>query len=83
MRTTKRLLNTSEIEKKFNHLWQLVGNTPMLKILYEYRGKTRAIYAKCEHYNLTGSIKDRIVIKRIKAIATIEEKKAIKTEVFA
>ncbi|HEY4481798.1 MAG TPA: cysteine synthase family protein [Candidatus Brocadiaceae bacterium] len=50
------------IEKKFSHLWHLVGNTPMLEILYEYKGKTKTIYAKCEHYNLTGSIKDRMAL---------------------
>lgn len=48
--------------KKFAHLWHLVGNTPMLEILYEYKGRTRTLYAKCEHYNLTGSIKDRMAL---------------------
>lgn len=50
------------IERKFSHLWHLVGNTPMLEILYQYKEKTNAIYAKCEHYNLTGSIKDRMAL---------------------
>jgi cysteine synthase len=39
-----------------------VGNTPMLEIMLEYKGKPRTIYAKCEHYNLTGSIKDRMAL---------------------
>ena len=38
----------------------LIGNTPMIKIFYEYQGIQRYIYAKLEYYNLTGSIKDRI-----------------------
>ena len=37
-----------------------IGNTPMIKINYEYNGKDRYIYTKLEYYNLTGSIKDRI-----------------------
>jgi cysteine synthase A len=32
----------------------------MLKIDYEYKGKSRTIYAKAEYHNFTGSIKDRI-----------------------
>ncbi len=32
----------------------------MLRILYRYQGKERTIFAKAEHLNLSGSIKDRI-----------------------
>ena len=39
----------------------LIGNTPLLKINYKYNGKENFIYSKLEYYNLTGSIKDRIV----------------------
>lgn len=39
----------------------LIGNTPMIKIKYKYNGIQNYIYAKLEYYNLTGSIKDRIV----------------------
>jgi len=49
-------------EKKFERLWHLVGNTPMLEIHYTYRGKPGKLYAKCEHYNLTGSVKDRMAL---------------------
>ncbi len=38
----------------------LIGNTPMIKINYEYKGKSKYIYTKLEYYNLTGSIKDRV-----------------------
>ncbi|POY35200.1 cysteine synthase [Solitalea longa] len=51
-----------ELELKFKHLKHLVGNTPMLEILYSYEGEKRKIYVKCEHYNLTGSIKDRMAL---------------------
>lgn len=37
-----------------------IGNTPMIKLEYEYKEKTNFIYAKLEYYNLTGSIKDRV-----------------------
>lgn len=36
-----------------------IGNTPLIKIQYQYKQKTNYIYAKLESYNLTGSIKDR------------------------
>ena len=38
----------------------LIGNTPMIKINYEYNKKQKSIYTKLEYYNLTGSIKDRV-----------------------
>ena len=38
----------------------LVGNTPLLGVDFLYRGKTRTLFAKAEHLNLTGSIKDRM-----------------------
>lgn len=37
-----------------------IGNTPMIKINYEYKGKEKYVYTKLEYYNLTGSIKDRV-----------------------
>ena len=37
-----------------------IGNTPMIKINYEYNGKKSYIYTKLEYYNLSGSIKDRV-----------------------
>ncbi|HMW39453.1 MAG: PLP-dependent cysteine synthase family protein [Saprospiraceae bacterium] len=52
----------SKLDQKFHHLWHLIGNTPMLEINYRYRGKLRKVFVKCEHYNLTGSIKDRMAL---------------------
>ncbi len=43
-----------------SNLEGLIGNTPMLALKLKYKGKDRTIYAKAEHYNLTGSIKDRM-----------------------
>jgi cysteine synthase A len=50
------------LQKKFMHLWDLIGDTPMLEIKYRYKNITNSIYVKCEHYNLTGSIKDRMAL---------------------
>ncbi|TKK64873.1 cysteine synthase family protein [Ilyomonas limi] len=47
---------------KFRQLWQVVGNTPMLEIIYRYKKEYRKVYAKCEYFNLTGSIKDRMAL---------------------
>lgn len=38
----------------------LIGNTPLLSIHFHYKGKRRTIFAKAEHLNLSGSIKDRM-----------------------
>lgn len=50
------------LHSKFAHLAHLVGNTPMLELHYTFKGRAGKIYVKCEHYNLTGSIKDRIAV---------------------
>ena len=44
----------------------IIGNTPMIKIIYKYNGETKSLYAKLEYYNLTGSIKDRLAYHIIK-----------------
>lgn len=51
-----------ELDSRFKHLWCLVGNTPMLELQYVYKGKPGKIYVKCENYNLTGSVKDRMAL---------------------
>jgi cysteine synthase A len=43
-------------------LAEVVGNTPMFAIEFRYRGRTGTVYAKAEHLNLTGSIKDRMAL---------------------
>lgn len=55
-------LPVNKLKERFRHLWHLIGNTPMLEIAYLYKGECRKIYVKCEHYNLTGSIKDRMAL---------------------
>ena len=51
-----------ELETRFRDLWHMAGNTPMIRIDYLFQGTQGSIYAKCEHYNLTGSIKDRMAL---------------------
>ena len=46
----------------FMDIGKLVGNTPMIKIDYEYEGKKGSIFTKLEYYNYSGSIKDRIAL---------------------
>lgn len=47
---------------RFNRLVHLIGNTPMLRLNYQYEDRTGSVFVKCEHYNLTGSIKDRMAL---------------------
>jgi len=51
-----------DIEQKFLKIQNLVGNTPMYVIDFTYRGERRTVFAKAEHLNLTGSIKDRMAL---------------------
>ena len=52
-------------------LRQLVGNTPMLEVLYRFDGRPRRLYAKYESMNMTGSVKDRMACHILaEAIAT-------------
>lgn len=47
-------------------LKHMIGNTTLLAVHFRYRGKERVIYAKAEHLNLTGSIKDRMAFHILK-----------------
>lgn len=50
-------------QDKIGELWRLIGNTPMVRIAYRYQsGPEQHILAKCEQYNMTGSIKDRMAL---------------------
>lgn len=44
----------------------MIGNTPLLQIRFTFRGQPRVIYAKAEHINMTGSIKDRMAFHILK-----------------
>jgi cysteine synthase A len=45
---------------RFKGIKHIIGNTPLLAIRYSFDGKERVVYAKAEHMNMTGSIKDRM-----------------------
>ena len=47
-------------------LSNVVGNTPLLAVRCRFRGRERVVYAKAEHFNLTGSIKDRMALHILK-----------------
>ncbi len=44
-------------------LTHVIGNTPLLAVDFLFQGRPRTLYAKCEQMNLTGSIKDRMVLE--------------------
>ena len=52
---------------KISSLEKMIGNTPLISIKYRYLNKDHTIYFKCEWYNLTGSIKDRVALNIIKS----------------
>jgi cysteine synthase len=59
---TDNILTETSISKSINGLSSLIGNTPLLEIEFLYKGKPRRIFAKAEHLNMTGSIKDRMAL---------------------
>ena len=50
------------VRPELDSLARTIGNTPLLAIHFRCRGQARVVYAKCEHVNLTGSIKDRMAL---------------------
>lgn len=51
---------SGDYQRRIRELAALIGNTPLLAIEYSFRGQRRVLYAKAEHLNMTGSIKDRM-----------------------
>ncbi len=51
---------TPGVMHRIQGLASLIGNTPLLAIDFDFGGHRRTIYAKAEHLNMTGSIKDRM-----------------------
>ncbi len=52
----------TDIPQMLHTLSRLVGHTPLLALDLRVRGEARRIYAKAEHFNYTGSIKDRMAL---------------------
>jgi len=55
-------MSLPDIPERLKELGYLVGNTPLLAIHFNFRGRPRRIYAKAENLNMTGSIKDRMAL---------------------
>ena len=46
--------------KKLEKIKSIFKNSPLAKIKVEFLGKTKFVFAKCEWFSLTGSIKDKV-----------------------
>ena len=57
---------TRQAPASFKNLKHMIGNTPLLAIRFALRGTERIVYAKAEHLNMTGSIKDRMAFHILK-----------------
>lgn len=57
------LTEAETITARFARLEPMIGNTPLLAIHFKYKNRPRVVYAKAEHLNLTGSIKDRMAFQ--------------------
>lgn len=55
-----------ETPTRFRELKHMIGNTPLVAVDFRFRGHARTIYAKAEHLNMTGSIKDRMAFHILK-----------------
>ena len=65
----------AQIKEKFEQIAPMIGNTPLLEIVFRFDGQVRRIFAKAEYYNLSGSIKDRVayyILKKAYEDGTIQ-----------
>ena len=62
-------------EERIRRLSALVGNTPLLEIGLRFQGEPRTLYAKAEHLNMTGSIKDRMALHIVRQAYLAEDLK--------
>lgn len=69
--------------QRIQGLSTMIGNTPMLLVDFTYRGERRTLYAKAEHMNMTGSIKDRMAFHILRQAIDRGELKACDTIIEA
>ncbi|MBP9664947.1 MAG: cysteine synthase family protein [Pyrinomonadaceae bacterium] len=50
----------SSLPVSATYVESLIGNTPLLAVHCHFKGQRRTVFAKAEHLNLSGSIKDRM-----------------------
>ena len=55
-----------EYIQQLERIRKLITNTPLIKIKYSLDNTIRYIFAKCEWYSLTGSIKDKVAYQILK-----------------
>jgi cysteine synthase len=61
------ILGVANRMKKANHVFELIGQTPMVRINKMNPNPRVEIYAKLEGFNPMGSLKDRIALRMIEA----------------
>lgn len=57
----------SAVPVNSSYIENLVGNTPILAVHCHFKGERRTVFAKAEHLNLSGSIKDRMAFHILKS----------------
>ena len=50
---------------RYNNILEAIGHTPLVKLNRVTRGSKAEVYAKCDHLNPGGSVKDRIGVEMI------------------
>lgn len=50
---------------RYNNILEAIGHTPLVKLNRVARGSKGEVYAKCDHLNPGGSVKDRIGVEMI------------------
>ena len=50
---------------RYNNILEAIGHTPLVKLNRIGRGEKAQFYAKCDHLNPGGSVKDRIAVEMI------------------
>ncbi|MDD3397116.1 MAG: cysteine synthase family protein [Clostridia bacterium] len=63
------------MERNIEDIKSMIGNTPLIKFKYAFRGEIKYAYFKAEWFNLSGSIKDRVAVE---IIANAYKKGALK-----
>lgn len=63
------------MERNLVDLKNFIGHTPLLKIIYKFKGEIRNAYMKAEWFNMSGSIKDRVAYSIIQHAYTTGELK--------
>ncbi len=57
----------SAVPMSSSYIENLIGNTPLLAVHCHFKGERRTVFAKAEHLNLSGSIKDRMAFHILKS----------------